>query len=105
MSELPMFKNKTDNSLWRRYKSLMIRFSEEEIREMLPDIKSNRGLAEKIIKEKRIFDSRRRAASNKPQPPIYYRHFKPKEAVRSMSEDISSVVVVESKARPTNDFF
>lgn len=100
MSELPIFRNKTDNSLWRKYKSLMMRFTEEEIREMLPEGKNNRGLADKIIKEKRIYDGRKRAASNKPQPPIYYKHFRPRTS-QSAQEEPS---VGERKARPTNDF-
>ena len=105
MSELPIFRNKTDNSLWRKYKSLMMRFTEEEIREMLPEGKNNRGLADKIIKEKRIYDGRKRAASNKPQPPIYYKHFRPRtsQSARSAQEEPSSVAG-ERKARPTNDF-
>lgn len=78
ISDLPIFKNKTDNSIWRKFKTLMIRFSQEEIREMLPPNKNNRGLGEKIIKEKRVFEGRRRSAKNRPQPPIYFNDFKPK---------------------------
>jgi hypothetical protein len=56
----------------------MMRFSEEEIREMLPDTKNHRGLCEKILKEKVVYDKRKRSAKNRPQPPIYFNQFKPK---------------------------
>jgi hypothetical protein len=51
--------------------------------EILPPIKANRGLAEKIIKEKKVYDGRRRSAKNKPQPPIYFNQFKPKAAYQA----------------------
>jgi hypothetical protein len=37
ISLLPGFKGKTDNCVWRKYKCLMGRFTEEEIREQLPN--------------------------------------------------------------------
>ena len=45
ISLLPVFNGKTDNCVWRKYKCLMGRFTEEEIREQLPDEKKYRGLA------------------------------------------------------------
>jgi hypothetical protein len=81
ISLLPIFKNKTDNCVWRKYKSLMMRFTEEEINEMLPNETRYRGLGEKIIKEKRVNDRRKRSAKNKPLPPIYYNQFRPKNTL------------------------
>jgi hypothetical protein len=37
ISLLPVFKSKTDNCVWRKYKCLMGRFTEEEIRQQLPN--------------------------------------------------------------------
>lgn len=63
----------------------MMRFSEEEIRNMLPPNSNNRNLAEKIIREKRIYEGRKRASMNKPQPPIYFKHYKPQSTFSSKS--------------------
>lgn len=55
----------------------MMRFSEDEIKQILHPNSNNRNLAEKIIKEKRKFEARKRASNNKPQPPIYFKHYQP----------------------------
>lgn len=78
ISQLPIFKNKTDNCIWRKFKCLMIRFSEEEIREILANETTGRKLVDKILKEKRIVEGRKRSAKNRPQPPIYFNQYQPK---------------------------
>jgi len=53
----------------------MMRFSEDEIKHILHPNSNNRNLAEKIIKEKRKYESRKRSANNRPQPPIYFKQY------------------------------
>jgi hypothetical protein len=69
----------------------MIRFSFDEIREMLPS-SNNRNLAEKVIKEKMAVEGRKRPSKKRPQVPIYFNQFKP---------SASSEVIQKTQSQPS----
>ena len=58
ISELPAFGKRTDNSLWREFKKVMMRYSKEEIRAYFNESGRRRKLDKVIIKYKEIFDRR-----------------------------------------------
>jgi hypothetical protein len=51
ISKIPIFKNKTDNCIWRKFRSIMIKKSKQEIAAHLSQHNS-RGLIEKLFKYK-----------------------------------------------------
>jgi len=61
IAKLPNFAKKTDNSIWRKYRALMIKRPNEEIREMIRD-DGKRRLADKIIMFKQIIQNRKDAS-------------------------------------------
>lgn len=61
MAKLEVFKNKTDNCLWRKFRNLMVAHSNEEIMERVGRTKE--ALALKIIKYKKNLEERRRSST------------------------------------------
>jgi hypothetical protein len=63
---MPIFCNKTDNCVWRKYRNLMIKKSKEEIMEEMRDC-NKRDLVEKIIVYKDVMESKKKKAEIKLQ--------------------------------------
>ena len=61
IAKLPMFKNKTDNCIWRKYRNLLIWRSEEEIRRLMPG-GNKKGLIDKILKFKKSVETKKNAS-------------------------------------------
>ncbi len=59
IAKIPIFCNKTDNCVWRKFRALMIKKSSQEIKQQIPD-STTRGLATKLLKFKELYDSRGR---------------------------------------------
>jgi hypothetical protein len=57
---MPIFNNKTDNCIWRKYRNIMIQHSEEDILRLMPG-GIRKGLTDKIIKFKRLTESKRKS--------------------------------------------
>ena len=56
LAKISIFKNKSDNCLWRKYRSMCVKMTKQEIFQLI----SKKQLADKIIKHKEIYDSRSR---------------------------------------------
>ena len=76
---IPIFKNKTDNTIWRKYRALCITMSNEEIKKFV----KKKSLVEKIIKYKQIYDSRSRRF---PQPPV--KNFDPNSRAKMVRQNM-----------------
>lgn len=66
MVKLPVFQNKTDNCIWRRFRKQMIRKPKEEIREIV----TKKDLLEKILKFKDMVESKRKTPLTATLPPM-----------------------------------
>ena len=88
MAKLPIFKDKTDNCIWRKYRNLMINRTQEQIKQMMPG-GEKKGLFAKILKFKQSIESKKssgkRSTTYRTKQEQNYQ-----ERIRKMEEDALS---------------